>query len=361
MHGLDLLRAFAITYVFMYHYGGIFGHPTWVNSISSFGWTGVDLFFVLSGYLISSQIFDGLIARNYFSWKSFFIKRCIRIIPAYLVVVGVYFCFPIVHEREALAPIWKYLSFTQNWGLDLSKHGTFSHAWSLCIEEQFYIGFPIVLLILLKTNSLKIGGWLLLLLFVFGFFARYLVWNWQVLAFEESDDFLLKWYEWIYYPSFARMDGLLLGIAVAAASRYQSTFFKSCTKHWRYFLFASILILVFGNFSFPDKYGIFYSVLIFPIVSFGYAFLLITAISPNAFLYRLKHPLIHQLANLSYALYLTHKISIHLTQSQFSKLGVAVDGNSMLLISIIVSLLIAWILNKLVEKPVMQFKKYLIA
>jgi peptidoglycan/LPS O-acetylase OafA/YrhL len=54
------------------------------------------------------------------------------------VVVALYFCFPYVREREALAPLWKYLTFTQNLELDISSQGTFSHAWSLCIEEQFY-------------------------------------------------------------------------------------------------------------------------------------------------------------------------------------------------------------------------------
>src|SRR5688572_21419214 len=54
--GLDHLRALAITLVFLCHYR-MFGHPEWVNSIGEFGWTGVDLFFVLSGFLIAGQLF----------------------------------------------------------------------------------------------------------------------------------------------------------------------------------------------------------------------------------------------------------------------------------------------------------------
>lgn len=51
LHGLDHLRALAITLVIVYHYGHLFPHPEWTNTVSEFGWTGVDLFFVLSGYL----------------------------------------------------------------------------------------------------------------------------------------------------------------------------------------------------------------------------------------------------------------------------------------------------------------------
>ena len=56
-YGLDHLRALAITLVFVYHYGILFNGPDWTRSWGKFGWTGVDLFFVLSGYLIASQLF----------------------------------------------------------------------------------------------------------------------------------------------------------------------------------------------------------------------------------------------------------------------------------------------------------------
>jgi len=55
--GLDHLRALAIIFVFFFHYK-FFGHPAWEPAITSFGWTGVDLFFVLSGFLISGQLFS---------------------------------------------------------------------------------------------------------------------------------------------------------------------------------------------------------------------------------------------------------------------------------------------------------------
>ena len=167
-YGLDHLRALAIVLVFAYHYCIINnGDPSWLNSLSQFGWTGVDLFFVLSGFLIASLLFQEIKESGSFSYRNFFIKRCFRILPSYWLVVTIYFCFPAFHEREALPPLWKFLSFTQNFALDLRTGGTFSHAWSLCVEEHFYFLLSLTLLVLLKIpKALKKAFWLLPLLFL---------------------------------------------------------------------------------------------------------------------------------------------------------------------------------------------------
>src|SRR5579871_5670315 len=86
LYGLDHLRALAITLVLLFHYQ-IFSHPKWIEAAGKFGWTGVDLFFVLSGYLIASQLFFAIAKGNQISFPEFFLKRFFRIIPAYIVVV----------------------------------------------------------------------------------------------------------------------------------------------------------------------------------------------------------------------------------------------------------------------------------
>lgn len=138
LFGLDHLRTLAILFVFLFHYFILSeGQPEWLPDFAKFGWTGVDLFFVLSGFLISSQLFAQIKLERAISFRVFFLKRFFRIIPAFLITVGLYFCFPIFREKESLPPIWKFLTFTQNLGLDLKDFGTFSHAWSLCVEEHF--------------------------------------------------------------------------------------------------------------------------------------------------------------------------------------------------------------------------------
>lgn len=137
----------AITLVFIFHYLQ-YGHPEWIEPVGRFGWTGVDLFFVLSGFLIARQLLEALAKHQPKLLQTFFIKRFFRIIPAYVIIVSLYAVCPPLREREGLAPLWRYLTFTLNFGLDLRTTGTFTHSWSLCIEEQFYLVLPVVILLL---------------------------------------------------------------------------------------------------------------------------------------------------------------------------------------------------------------------
>lgn len=90
-YGLDSLRTLAISFVFFFHYFILSGRqPAWLPDAAKFGWTGVDLFFVLSGFLISSQLFAQIKQGKYISFKQFFLKRFFRIVPAFLVTVGLY-------------------------------------------------------------------------------------------------------------------------------------------------------------------------------------------------------------------------------------------------------------------------------
>jgi peptidoglycan/LPS O-acetylase OafA/YrhL len=178
LYGLDHLRAFAISFVFIFHYVILSGeNPGWLPGLAKFGWTGVDLFFVLSGFLISSQLFAQTRQGQNISFRNFFLKRFFRIIPGFLVTIGFYFCFPFFREKESLPPLWKFLTFTQNLGLNLKDFGTFSHAWSLCVEEHFYLFLPLILVLLQFTELIKKSYWLLVALFLFGFITRVYSYN----------------------------------------------------------------------------------------------------------------------------------------------------------------------------------------
>ena len=72
--GLDLLRTIAITIVFFWHYA-LSGGPKWVQAIGDFGWSGVDLFFVLSGYLIGAQLLSNVVKTNHIPFRDFYLKR----------------------------------------------------------------------------------------------------------------------------------------------------------------------------------------------------------------------------------------------------------------------------------------------
>lgn len=360
LHGLDHLRALAITLVFVYHYGHLFPHPEWTNAVSEFGWTGVDLFFVLSGYLISAQLFSNLAQDKKISFRVFYLKRFFRIIPPYLVVVALYFCFPFIREREALAPLWKYLTFTQNLGLDLRTQGTFSHAWSLCIEEQFYLFLPLILAILSYFKALNRGFVILFALFLVGIIGRFYVYQTHVEPFSDDDDLGFYWYKWIYYPTYSRLDGLLFGVGIAALCQFKPHIKERISKFGNLFLLISIGILATAYFLCSDQTTVEASVFGFPLVSFGYALMVFGAISPTSFLYTFSSKTTTFIATLSYSLYLSHKFLIHLTQEQFLKWGFAQDSNGVFWVCILTCILGAFLMNKIIEKPFLKIRNRVI-
>ena len=126
--GLDLLRALAIIVVVVYH-AALFGFKL-PSRIDRFGWIGVDLFFVLSGYLIGGQLLATLARGQRIKLGRFFARRALRIMPAYFVVLALYFLLPSWREYSEMSqPLWKFLLSVQN----IALHGgtAFSHAWSL--------------------------------------------------------------------------------------------------------------------------------------------------------------------------------------------------------------------------------------
>lgn len=356
LFGLDHLRALAITLVFLFHYGRLFPHPDWVGEISKFGWTGVDLFFVLSGFLISSQLFSSIARNVSFSYRTFFIKRFFRIIPAYLLVVGIYFLFPILREREGLASLWRYLTFTQNFGLDLRYFGTFSHAWSLCIEEQFYFFLPLTLLLLLSVRAFKKGYVLLIAFFIAGFILRLYSWNSLVEPLIDTQGFGLAWYEWIYYPTYCRLDGLLAGVSIAAIFQFVPNVKRWVEARGNVFFTISIFVLIGAYFLCLDEFSFEASIFGFPLVALGYAFMVIAAISPTCLLYKIRSKATASIATLSYGIYLIHKITIHSTQPIFSSLDFEPDSSVVFLACIVTSFIAAWVLNVIVEKPMLKIR-----
>jgi peptidoglycan/LPS O-acetylase OafA/YrhL len=354
--GLDHLRAFAISYVVLFHYQ-IFRHPHWVKGAGSFGWTGVDLFFVLSGFLIAGQLFSTIAKGKTISMKAFFIKRFFRIIPPFLVVVIIYSIFPFTREREQFAPVWRYLTFTQNFGFDLKIYGTFSHAWSLCVEEQFYLILPVCFWLFSYFKAGKKAGYLLLALFIAGFGIR--LWSWYHLVAPRlaSDDFWLYWNEYIYYPTYNRLDGLLAGVGIAGLFTFHPAIKERINRFSNIWLVTGLIILIAAWFlCTPSQQTFSASIFGFPVVALGYGLVVAAAVCPNCILYKFKSTVTSQLATLSYAIYLTHKMVIHVAQNLFYRFGVDKSGNLMMLICLICVLLGAIVMRFVVEKPSLRLR-----
>src|SRR5580698_10152529 len=131
--GLDLLRAWAIVWVMLTH-GGMFGLVGDDNWFAGYGWMGVDLFFALSGFLIGGQLLRPWARGAVPSYPHFIVRRLLRTLPAYLVIVAIYFLVPALRDGTEMKPLWQFLTFTQNLMGDLTPRVTFSPAWSLCVE-----------------------------------------------------------------------------------------------------------------------------------------------------------------------------------------------------------------------------------
>lgn len=151
---LDGLRAIAILLVIP-HNADIYPAdpgPFWPLAMgASVGWIGVQLFFVLSGFLITGQLLDALASPHYF--RDFYLRRALRILPLYyltlligLVVFRALSVAPPLGPEERAAQVWLWL-FLNNWVQPFGPtvHG-FDHFWSLAVEEQFYLIWPFVVL-----------------------------------------------------------------------------------------------------------------------------------------------------------------------------------------------------------------------
>lgn len=142
--GLDVLRALAILPVLFFHTPQrlFFTFPLALQQATRFGWMGVDLFFVLSGYLIGRQVFS---AREEAplgtQLRQFWVKRWTRTLPLYFVVLGTYAVIkPWVFGAPFVGGGWHYALFLQNYG----PLQDFVQSWSLCVEEHFYLVLPLL-------------------------------------------------------------------------------------------------------------------------------------------------------------------------------------------------------------------------
>lgn len=110
LNGLDSLRALAILLVLMTHYR-LFSNEYTFGFLTAIGWTGVDLFFVLSGYLIGNQIFASLAKSRDISFKNFYSRRLLRTLPNYYVVLAIYYLFPLTLSGEFRTPLYRFIAW----------------------------------------------------------------------------------------------------------------------------------------------------------------------------------------------------------------------------------------------------------
>jgi len=342
----------AILLVFLYHYQ-LFPHPAWIPYVGNFGWIGVDLFFVLSGYLIADQLLAQRERTGSIALGSFYLRRAMRILPAYAAVLALYFLIPAVQERDGIAPIWKFCTFTMNWGLDLRDQASFSHAWSLCVEEHFYLLLPLTLL-LFQAVRFRRAGWVLAALFLFTLAARGYAWASMVPdAMKGRPSY--EWMEWIYYPTPCRLDGLLTGVGIAALMRYRPRWAErlKARGNLHFALGALCLLLAWGLAK--DRYSLVSTLFVFTLVSIGFGLWVLAVLSPSFVLHAHAWKPSKFAAELAFTFYLVHKAVIHLTQTALSEY-MAPESGLLFACCILTSVAAALALRMAVEKPFLKLR-----
>jgi len=218
--GLDGLRGLAVAFVMLFHFVGYIDPAKLgtriLHSVTSAGWIGVDIFFVLSGFLITGILLDAKGQAHYF--RNFYARRVLRIFPLYyavlflLLIYSAYFYWtasflPIAVKSQVW--LWLYASnipMMRGGTAFQCDHFTFTHFWSLAIEEQFYLVWPIVVLRCSRRQLWRVT----LGVFIVSFFVRALLYP----VIGEGG---------LYRFTLCRVDGLALGAFLALVFRNKTT------------------------------------------------------------------------------------------------------------------------------------------
>jgi peptidoglycan/LPS O-acetylase OafA/YrhL len=349
--GLDLLRAIAVIWVMLFHsflVGGLGPDFAW---LSRFGWMGVDIFFVLSGFLIGSQVLAPLARGERLSFTGFYSRRAYRIVPAFAVVLAIYVAFPALHESDGMAPWWQFATFTMNLLVHYDTQAAFSHAWSLCVEEHFYLVFPALAWWLTRRPSVAKFAGLCAFVLLAGIALRTGVW-----LHDAAVDPPRNWFvEDIYYPTWNRLDGLLAGVVLATISVFRPALWARMREWGNAFALIGLAMMALAFWLFQKRSGLLGNSIGWPVLSAAIACLVVAGSSARSWIGRWRVPGAAWIAAVSYSLYLSHKLVFHAVDVQF---GEWLQGRGLVAFAVyaLATLAVGALLHYAVERPFLQLR-----
>lgn len=341
---LDGLRGIAILMVMCFHY---FPHLPLCN----FGWTGVDLFFVLSGFLITSRLLPYIDDSKLL--LKFYRNRFLRIVPLYFGFLIVFFTgWFLLSSKATLHSFkfyedhwWQFFLFIQNWTfifeyVTITTH--LSHLWSICVEEQFYLVFPLFITMIKEKRKLLNLGLVLILLVLLTRLIYYYYF------FQDSE------YQKIYWNTFFRMDSLLIGFILYMLIGKKSSILEN-KKYFKVFISAIIIILLAGIIisKTPVKNSMFMNTIGFTIIAIFYAGIIWIALSNNNKTMNLilTSGILRYTGKISYGLYVFHipifLIGFSLLNSLFIHLNYIPDKQTIHLINVLICIPATYIVSHL--------------
>jgi len=331
--GLDTLRGVAIVTVMAFHIYELHAAntiPAALLPLVKMCWMGVDLFFVLSGYLIGLQLLRPCAQGSRPSLWTFYVKRFFRVLPAYAVVLTLYLAVPLWREAPHMAAPWQFVTFTENIFVHYPHDRAFSHVWSLCVEEHFYLLLPLLVLVFSRKATLPRTAAVLAAVVLFGIaFRAFVLFHWLRPLAAHGQPWLVVYVKQIYYPTWSRLDGLLAGVTLALLRSFRPQAWHAVARRGHSLLVGGIgcvglaLWLSKDRFTSVSGAAAFGVVFTFPLLSLGLGLIVASALSSNGLLGRYRIPGARLVATLAYTLYLSHKGILHLGMVFFPQLSQA--------------------------------------
>ncbi len=335
--GLDLLRAMAILLILILHARDfIYDIPPRLDQIIGHGWIGVDLFFVLSGYLIGNQLFNTEFKSYSENLKEFWIKRWTRTLPLYFIVLFTYVIIKPLLGFPFQGSPYPFLVFIQNY----YNPQDFVQSWSLCIEEQFYIILPIIFYFLLNQKS---RPWFWGILIAIGIIGRFLIVRENQYFFSSRN--LLAFA--IEFKTHYHLDGLAFGVLLAST---KNSWFDFSKRFKNLILISASTTLIFIiSFTSSDPQGL-WAIWIYFILALLFSLILMASIhtefpSPIQFI-------TEKIAIYSYGLYLWN----NLVQRFMVKINWQVHGLLLFIIFIFISFFLSFATYHLIEIPGLKLR-----
>jgi peptidoglycan/LPS O-acetylase OafA/YrhL len=341
---LDGLRGISILLVYLHH----LYHP-----IMPGGFFGVDIFFVLSGFLITSLLLQEWDRESSISLKGFYIRRVLRLMPALLLLILIIGSFALIFLDKGKAlktyqGIGLTLFYASNWFYALgyfSASNPLGITWSLAIEEQFYLIWPLILILALRF---KVGRrWILGILTL----AIAMIPLYRNILIKQGANFLR-----LYYASDTRADTLMIGCLVGLLVSWN---LLPHDKRWGiYMKYPAILAFIFFGFmvctaSWTDT--MLYRRGGYTLVALSIALILIVLIvwPPKVALSFLKFTPLVWIGRISYGLYLWHW---PVREFIYPKNGLPASATQLMTV-VILSLSLTTLSYYFVEKPFLRWKK----